>query len=280
MEVKLIPIPYEGTLSGTKGASEGPKAVVNMLFEQIEDYDLLIDQVTFGKVNFVKEKELDVKNLAPTAMVNFVKNYMDKVGNVFPIVLGGGHSVSIGAIQSMKEKHENLTVVQIDAHLDLRDDDSDYIGDFNGTPSKYAHSCVMRRARDFGCDSVQVGIREVYSKEMEYLEKEGIKDKVFFCPVKDDVDKILSKIDSKNVYITLDVDGLDPSIMPGTGTPVQGGLDWHFVLKLLKKIFESKNVVGADIVEVSPIEGSHLTEKSAAQLVYHIAGLKYKNKKN
>ena len=133
----------------------------------------------------------------------------------------------------------------------------------------------MRRAREFGCSTVHVGIRMIYSGEMEYAKKEGVTDKIFECPVDASPEEIIEKISSENVYITLDVDGLDPKFMPGTGTPVQGGLDWYFTIDLLKKLFEKKNIVGADIVEVSPLQQNPLTERGAAQILYHMIGFKY-----
>ncbi len=274
-EAVIIPIPYESTASGEKGTAEGPKEVIKQLTYQIEDYDRFIKTVTCEKVNITPLPELEVKNSKPEEMVEIVKKEVDKIKNTdkFPIILGGEHSVSIGAIKSLKEKYKDLTVLQIDAHLDLRDDDSDYNIE---NPSKFAHSCVMRRARDLGCSTVQVGIRIMYSGELEYAKKEKILDRIFECPVKAKPKDIIKKIGSKNVYLTIDVDGIDPSQMPGTGTPVQGGLDWYFTIKLLEKLFEKKNVVGADIVEVSPLPKNPLTERGAAQLVYHIIGFKYK----
>lgn len=269
-EAIIIPVPYEATASGEKGTAKGPKAVTKMLMEQVEDYDRFIEDVTFEKVNIKPVEELKVKDLTPEELVEAVKKEVGATDK-FPIILGGEHSISIGAIQTLKEKYEDLAVLQIDAHLDLREDDSDY----NKNPSRFAHCCVMRRARDLGCSTVQVGIRTMYSGEMEYVKKEGIADKIFECPVKAKPEKIIEAIDSKNVYITIDVDGLDPSYMPGTGTPVQGGLDWYFTIDLLKKVFEEKNVVGADIVEVKPLPNNPLTELGAAQLLYHIIGFKY-----
>ena len=273
-EVVIIPVPYEATASGEKGAAEGPKAVIEALTYQIEDYDRFVKSNTCEKVNIKPIEELQVKDLQPEKVVEVVKKKVDEIKNSdkFPIILGGEHSVSIGAIKSLKEKYKDLTVLQIDAHLDLRDDDSDYNIE---NPSKYSHCCVMRRARDLGCSTVQVGIRTIYSGELEYAKKEKILGTIFECPVKAKPEDIIKKISSKNVYLTIDVDGIDPSQMPGTGTPVQGGLDWYFVIKLLEKLFEKKNVVGADIVEVSPLPNNRLTELGAAQLLYHIVGFKY-----
>lgn len=273
-EAVIIPVPYEATASGEKGAAKGPEAVINVLTYQLEDYDRILESITFEKVKITPLEELKVRDLKPEEMVEAVKKEVDKLKKTdkFPIILGGEHSVSIGAIKSLKEEHKDLTVVQIDAHLDLRDSDSDYNID---NPSSFAHSCVMRRARDFGCSTVQVGIRMIHSGELEYAKKEKILDTIFQCPVKATPEEIIKKIKSKNVYLTIDVDGLDPSQMPGTGTPVQGGLGWYPTIDIIRKVFEKKNVVGADIVEVSPLPGSALTERGAAQLLYHIVGFKY-----
>jgi len=265
----LIPVPYEKTVSGRKGTADAPKAIIEMLNTQIENYDRFIKENTFDKVEIIPTDELDVRELSPEEMVKSVKSKMDNVDE-FSILLGGEHSVSIGAVKSFKEKFDDLAVVHIDAHLDMRDDDSDYNLE---NPSKYAHCCVMRRVREIGCSSVHVGIRSIYSKEMEYAKQEKIK--IFECPLEVDEKEIVNAISSKNVYITLDVDGIDPCHMPGTGTPVQGGLEWYFVIKLLKKIFKEKNVVGADIVEVSPLSENNITEIGAAQLLYHMIGFKY-----
>ena len=274
-EAIIIPVPYEATNSGEKGTRKGPKAVIDMLANQIEDYDRFVKAVTYEKININPAEELKVEGLTPEEMVKTVKKEVDKIKNSdkFPVILGGEHSVSIGAIKSLKEKYKDLTVLQIDAHLDLSDDNLDYNIE---NPNKFANCCVMRRARDIGCSTVQVGIRAVYSKEMEYIKKEKITNKIFECPIKVKPEEIIKAIDSKNVYLTIDVDGIDPSHMPGTGTPVQGGLDWYFTIELLKKVFENKNVVGADIVEVIPLPNNPLTELGAAQLLYHIVGFKYK----
>jgi len=265
-KITLISIPYEKTTSGRKGTSKGPEAIKKMLFEQIEDYDPYIKNTTFDKVD-IEEKEIDVKNLNPEEMVERVKSTLDKI-ETFPISLGGEHSITIGIINSLKEKHKDITIVQIDAHLDMLDKSPR----FNKSPTKFDHSCVMRRIREMNLKTVQVGIRVFDSDEIEYIEKS--KDTIFTCPIKVDIDKIIKKIETDNVYITIDIDGIDPSFMPATGTPVQGGLDWYFTIELLKEIFEKKNVIGTDIVEVSPIKNNNLTERGAAQLVYHLMGFK------
>ena len=272
-DVHVISAPYEKTSSYGKGQSKGPSAILESLNCQIEFYDKHADWETAKHVNIFQEKPLAIKNLKPEAMVKevskAVKNVLDR--KKFFVMLGGEHSVSIGAFDALSSKYKNnLTVLQIDAHCDLRDSDADY----NDNPSKFAHCCVMHRALDFGFKIVQVGTRTMYSKEKELIKKRELT--VFQCPMTADVQEIVNSIKTKDVYLTLDVDGIDPAHMPATGTPVQGGLEWYFVIDLFKELFRQKNVVAADITEVAPRQGDRLTEYGAAQLLYTMIGLKLK----
>lgn len=271
-----IPVPYEGTVSGGKGASKGPSAIIDAI-EQLEDYDRFLDTVTCNSVNIFLEEPLSVNGLEPHNMVKSVYEKTMEILNLnkFPLLFGGEHSISIGSIQAVKAKYSDLTVFQIDAHGDLRDDDSDYKSQ---DISKYAHCCVMRRAVEMGCRIVQAGIRELYSGEIDYIRKNNLTERVFQCPVRVPVGDIISVIDTDYVYLTIDVDGFDPSVMPETGTPVAGGLDWYFVIDLLKELFLKKNVVASDITEVSPFLPNNMTAKNAVQLAYMIAGLKFLKK--
>jgi len=175
------------------------------------------------------------------------------------------------------EKSKDITILQIDAHQDLRDDDRDY----SNNPSKYAHSAVMRRAHELGFPIVQVGIRTFSKYEYNFWQKNKNIIKVFpwtknaKIPA---INEIVKSIKTKKVYLSLDVDGIDPSFMPGTGTPVQGGLEWNYTLNLIEKLFQAKDVIGADIVEVSPQESSVLTEYGAAQLCYAMITNKFRKK--
>jgi agmatinase len=156
-------------------------------------------------------------------------------------------------------------VVQIDAHLDMRDDDSDY-NDLD--PSRYAHSCVMRRAREMGFRTCSVGIRAYARDEYRYARDESLP--VFEWGRGDEptVEAILDAIATERVYLTVDVDGFDPAVAPATGTPVPGGLSWAYGTRLVRELFRTREVIGADIVEVAPAPGSNLTEYAAAQLCY------------
>lgn len=280
-DVLLFGIEYDKTSSFGKGADKGPKAIIECFDTQLEIYE------RFTKTSPARDVKISsiilpgLKDKEPELMVKEVSSEIGKRINKhkFIIALGGEHSVSIGIFDAWtKTKLKNqATILQIDAHLDLRDDDSDY----SLNPSKFAHSCVMKRALDLGFKIVPVGIRAYADFEMETAKKNGVKYFEWPCDENKKLIKdILSAVKTKEVYITLDADGIDPSHMPATGTPVQGGLSWKFAFDLLKEIFKKKNVVGADIVEVAPRENDQLTEFGAAQLCYYMIALKFKDVKN
>jgi len=182
----------------------------------------------------------------------------------FVTLLGGEHSVSIGSIRAFARKYNDLTVLQLDAHSDLR---PEYEG------SKCNHACAMHEA-SYKTNLVQVGIRSMDVSEVEFLRPENLftsydirKNKYW----KEDVTNVLSE----NVYITIDLDAFDPSIMPSTGTPEPGGLLWNETLDLLKMVFRNANVVGFDIVELAPKEGIHAPDFMAAKLYYKLLSYKY-----
>ena len=171
---------------------------------------------------------------------------------------------------------KDTTILQIDAHCDLRNDDSDY----SAKPSQYAHSCVMRRASELGYPLVQVGIRTYSIHEHAYFSNPKNNVTVFEWGDKKipSIEEVLKSIKTKNIYLSIDVDGFDPAYMPGTGTPVQGGLEWWYGMELIERAVREKNLVAADIVEVSPMRDSVLTEYGAAQLCYTILANKFLKK--
>jgi agmatinase len=180
------------------------------------------------------------------------------------VVIGGEHSVSIGAIKAQAEKHKKLTVLQLDAHSDLRDE-------YHG--SKYNHACVMARAKEL-CQIVQVGIRSMDTCEKPRVDKrrmffaEDIRDK------RNWVNKVVSLLKG-NVYVTIDLDVFDPSIMPSTGTPEPGGLLWYEVLDLLRLVFRKTNVTGFDVVEMCPNSTNKAPDFLAAKLIYKLISYKF-----
>ncbi|MFA5778327.1 MAG: agmatinase [Candidatus Paceibacterota bacterium] len=279
-DVILVSAPYEKTASLRKGTVWGPEKVAEYLDTQIEFFGR---KFRVEVNDFVKIAHLYLDNLAklsPTQMVEKIKNNAIELleKNKFIFLLGGEHSVSIGVFQALAKKYKpkDVTILQIDAHCDLRENDSDY----SKNPSDFAHSTVMRHASKLGYKIVQVGIRTYSKEEYEYFSDKKNNIKVFEWGLRDKpkIEKILKNIKTKYVYLTIDIDGFDPSVMPGTGTPVPDGLKWKYGVKLIEKLIKKFNLIGADIVEVSPIPDSVLTEYSAAQLCYTIIANKFQKK--
>ena len=279
-DVVLMSAGYEKTASSHKGTVNGPRAVIKCLDTQIEFFDR---KFKVEVNNFVKIAHLNLGNLqkfSPAATFKKIKENCKNLGkkNKFIFLLGGEHSVSIGAFHALKEKFnsKDVTIVQIDAHCDLRKDDSDY----SEHPSNLAHSTIMRHASSLGFSIVQIGIRTYSKEEYKYFSNPKNKVKVFEWErgEKPKREQILKSIKTKNIYLSIDVDGFDPSVMPGTGTPVPGGLKWGYGTKLIEGLISKFNLGGADIVEVSPMRDSVLTEYSAAQLCYSIIANKFRKK--
>ncbi len=278
-DVVLLGASYEKTASSHKGTVKGPKAVVECLDHLLEFFDR---KLKLEPANFIKTYYEDlgkIQNLSPEATLKKIKSTCQKLlkDDKFIFLLGGEHSVSIGHFQALAEKYnsKDVTILQIDAHCDLRNDDSDY----SDKPSNLAHSTVMRRASELGYNIVQVGIRTYDKSEYEYFSNPKNNIKVFEWGLKKpSIEEILKSIKTKYLYITIDVDGFDPAHMPGTGTPVQGGLEWWYGLDLIEKAIKKSELIGADIVEVSPISDSVLTEYGAAQICYSMITTKFEKK--
>lgn len=279
---------YEKTASSRKGTASGPKAILKMLDSKLELFDRKYKNQPSDFIQIAEQDLGNISKLTPQKALEKITNECSKLieQDKFVFLLGGEHSVSLGLLTALSKKYnpKDVTVLQIDAHCDLRNDDSDYSDD----PTNLAHSCVLRRTHELGYNLVQVGIRTYAKMEYDYFTKNkktitvfewGHKDSalsaVFAVP---SINSILKSIKTKYVYITIDVDGFDPAFMPGTGTPVQGGLEWWYGVELIDKVSSTKNLIGADIVEVSPQKDSVLTEYGAAQLLYSIVANKFKNK--
>jgi agmatinase len=263
-KIVLIPVPYDGTSTWGKGADKGPEAFL-YASENMELYDIETDSEVYKQGVFLADPLTE--NSSPDAMVHSVhaaiKTNIKR--NKFVTLLGGEHSVSIGAIRAFNECFSNLSVLHIDAHADLRKE-------YNG--SKYNHACALYEANET-TNLVQVGIRS-----MDRLEKTVINtDNVFFAHdmVADDywMDNAINLL-GDTVYITFDLDALDPSIMPSTGTPEPGGLLWYETLEFMKRVFEEKNVVGFDIVELCPNDKDKSSDFLAAKLYYKMLSYKFK----
>lgn len=280
-DVVIVSAAYEKTASSRKGTVHGPKAILKCLDNKLEFFDRTYKcEVN----NFIKVAQKDlgrISGLSPEKALQKITDECEKLvtKGKFVFLLGGEHSVSLGLFQALS-KHidpKDTTILQIDAHCDLRDND----GDYSSHPSKYAHSCVLHRGNELGYKLVQVGIRTYSIDEYNYFSDPKNNITVFEWGNRNkipSIDEILASITTKNVYLTIDVDGFDPAHMPGTGTPVQGGLEWWYGMELIKRISSEKNLIGADIVEVSPMRDSVLTEYGAAQLCYSIIANKFRDK--
>ena len=278
-DVVIISAPYEKTASSRKGTRNGPKQVMKMLHSKLELFDRTYKQEPSKKIKIGEKNLGNINTLTPEKAVQKIKTEYRKLiaKNKFVFLLGGEHTVSLGALRALREKvnPKNVTILQIDAHCDLRDDD----GDYNAKPNKLAHSSVMRRAHELGYNLVQVGVRTYYKDEYKYFINPKNKIKVFEWGKKEvPTSEILKSIKTKYLYISIDVDGFDPAYMPGTGTPVPGGLSWYYGMELIEKAIKKSNLLGADIVEVSPMRDSVLTEYGAAQLCYSIIAHKFRSR--
>lgn len=257
----LLTVPYDGTSTFVKGADKGPQAILNAS-DSLELYDVQYQCEPCNAGIYTDDFKYDFSS--PDAMVQSVYqrvNHFLDMGK-FVTMVGGEHSVSVGAIIAMSERFQDLTVLQLDAHADLRDDYHDSI---------YNHACVMRRAQDYA-RVVQVGIRNVCTEEMHNVVPEN----VFYAHEIHDhdawMDRAIERL-TDNVYVSFDLDGLDPSILPATGTPLPGGLQWYPTLRFLEKVFRSKRVVGFDVVELCPQEGNYVSDVLAATLVYKMMAM-------
>ncbi|MHC4738658.1 MAG: agmatinase [Planctomycetota bacterium] len=261
--VVIIPVPYDGTSTWGKGADKGPQAIIEAS-ANMELYDIETDSQVHLKGIFTDEfiESLPLPEDVIEKVSERVNSHIEK--NLFTVVIGGEHSVSIGSIKAHAQKYKDMTVLQLDAHSDLRDE-------YNN--SKYNHACVMARARQL-CPIVQVGIRSMDSSEKQSMQKEN----VFFAKDiynnRQWIPKAVSKLSDK-VYITIDLDVFDTSIMPTTGTPEPGGLFWYDVLALLKAVFEKTNVVGFDVVELCPDSRNKAPAFLAAKLIYKALSYKF-----
>ena len=262
-KVVLIPVPYDRTSTWMKGADKGPSAIIEAS-THMELYDIETDSEVYKKGIFTAEPE-NYPEL-PEDMVDKVAEQVQKYleNGKFVVVVGGEHSVSLGPVKAHIKNYTDITVLQLDAHSDLRDE-------YNG--SKYNHACVMARIVEL-CPVVQVGIRSMDTSEKKTLDKNHV---IFASEIstnKNWIEKVLPKL-SKNVYLTVDLDVFDPSIMASTGTPEPGGLFWYDVLRLLRAVFEEKNVVGFDVVELCPEQSNKAPDFLAAKLVYKLLSYKF-----
>lgn len=261
-KVVLIPVPYDGTSTWQKGADKGPEAFLNAS-ENMELFDIETRSEVYKKGIYLAPPVTE--NTSPEKMVEAVykttKNYIKQ--EKFVTLFGGEHSISIGSIKAFQESFPDLTVVQLDAHADLR---PEYEG------SKCNHACAMHEASK-NTNLLQIGIRSMDISENEHMDE----NQVYFAHdlyEEWQVDAIGQM--TPNVFITIDLDAFDPSILPSTGTPEPGGLFWYETLEFLKMMFKKKNVVGFDIVELCPNKDEKSSDFLAAKLYYKMLSYKFK----
>ena len=295
-DVVLLGVPYEKTLSAMKGAADGPVAICDQLKYQVEDLDHRLfdlteerliemddNQDSFGLENIIKIHEChlkDVRRLNPEHMTQRVKHealdFLEK--GKFVVGLGGEHTVSLGLFSVVWELYKDITVIVVDAHSDGRDDTADY----DPKPKKLAHSTVIRRIRDMGVEIRQIGIRSMSSKELVHAARNGFKKDIFFARSwEGNFCKLLNSIKTENVYLSIDVDGFDPSVIPTTGTPEPGGLLWNPFMFFAKDLFASRNVRGFDLVEVSQGDDFSVADRirtayNAALLIHQLLCYKFR----
>lgn len=258
----VLPIPYDSTTSFQTGTREGPAAIIRAS-QQVELFDEELE-AECHKAGVATLDPLMPNMSGPEAMHKDVFNAAKRVvrDGKFLLGLGGEHSISSGLVRAVMTKHKKLSVLQIDAHLDLRD---------SWEGARHSHACVMRRCVDLGAKIVPVGIRNISLEEHRFLKRRKIEPiTARQCHTDDDwVDRVLNAL-GDTVYVTIDIDGFDPSFAPGTGTPEPGGLDWYQVTGLLRLVAAEKTIVGADITEVMPLPGQAVTEFLAARLGYKL----------
>jgi agmatinase len=262
----IFPVPLERTTSYEHGTRKGPAAII-AASRNMELYDEELEREPY--------KEIGIHTLPP---IDTMDGTLDEVltelftaqtalleDGKFPVALGGEHSLTPPLVSAVAKKYKDLSVLQIDAHADLRDQ-------YQANPA--SHACAMRRVLDF-CPAVQVGIRSLSEEEAKAIPK--LRTQVYWAkdiaraPLKSWIAKVLADL-SPRVYLTVDLDGFDPSVVPATGTPEPGGLDWYQVMSLIRAVADHKKIVGMDVVELLPQPGDHASDFLAAKLVYKSLG--------
>lgn len=264
-KIAVAQIPYDSTSSYGLGQRNGPYAILNAsryVDELLDTHEGKLIGLKPTDV-FTLDEIVVSKNSVPEAMEGIEQAVEKEIvsKNKKPLVLGGEHSISYGVVKALKKKYKDLSVLQFDAHTDL-------LNEYEG--SRFSHASVMRRILELGVPAVQVGIRNMNAEINDYISKnKAHAKKIHFAPGIPPIEKILKGL-TKNVYLTFDLDALDPSIMPAVGTAEPGGLLWNETVEAIEKISRKVNIVGADVVELCPIPGLEAPNFLAAKLVYQI----------
>ena len=264
-KIVVLPVPYDGTSTWLKGADKGPEAILEAS-ANMELYDIETDSEVYTKG--IATLDPVTENASPEAMSDAVEMKVAALLNdkKFPVILGGEHSVSIGAFRAFAKHYENYSVLQLDAHSDMRDS---YEG------SDHNHACVMARAKEMATVA-QVGIRSSCIEEKHNIEP----DRIFYAHEIKESSNWMYDVSEKlndNVYITIDLDVFDPAYMPSTGTPEPDGMNYREVINFLKLINERHNIIGLDVVELCPNDINKAPDFLASKLIYQILSMKFNN---
>ena len=268
-KVVVVPFGLEKTVSYGGGTKNGPREIIKAS-HQVELYD--------EELNCEPYKKIGIKTLKPFKIDKNIQAALRKISNInslllkkklFPLTLGGEHSITPGCIEPFTKNFKNLCILHFDAHADLRQS-------YNG--EKFSHASAIRRCLDHkNVSIISFGIRNISGSEVKYLNKNKSRIKIFWAKEKSkwNLQSFKKHIKNKNVYLTFDVDGFDSSIMPATGTPEPGGLFWDETLNILKIAAKNSNIVGGDINELSPIKGFNSYNFLVAKLAYKILSYKF-----
>ena len=274
--IRVLPIPYDATTCYNPGTRFGPSAILKASI-QLEEFNEDIAWDATQNLHFFVEDEIQLNVAGPQEMNDQIEKITLELleHEDFILALGGEHSISFPLISAHNRKYEGLHVIQIDAHADLRDS-------WNG--SSFSHACVMRRVAELGVRITQIGIRNVSQEGYEYLSSTSSKIHTWDADTirrEGNLERLLAylrKEIASPIYLSIDVDGLDPSVIPATGTPEPGGLMWGEVMAIVKTICLNHTVVGADVVELSPTSTLFYADYTTAKLCYKIVSYAYYNK--
>jgi agmatinase len=260
--IVVLPVPFDNTSTWIKGSSKGPRAIIEAS-RNMELYDIETGAEVY------RQGIHTAKGVTAHAAKDMVDNVYRKVGvflrdRKFSVVLGGEHTVALGAIRAHSEHFDNLSILHLDAHSDMRDS---YEG------SRYSHACVMARVKETADRIISVGVRSMDSSELININKNNIFYASDIHKSKDWIKKVVRKL-SGNVYVTIDLDVFDPSIMPSTGTPEPGGLGWYEAIELLERVSKSRHIVGFDVVELCPA-ANVAPDFLAAKLIYKLLSFRF-----
>jgi agmatinase len=269
--VVILPIPYEKTTTYVQGTKNAPAAILKASTNlELYDEELQIETFRIGIHTFPPMK---IENFEPSKVIQEIEARVATIliDGKFPVIIGGEHTVTIGAVRAIHHRYPSLKVLQLDAHADLRED---YMGD------PFNHACTMARVREI-CPVIQVGIRSISLEEIMLVRAKGWK--IFFFHEMEKrgnwVNEVMENLEGP-IYITIDMDFFNPSEVPAVGTPEPGGMGWSEATKFLREVIEKRNVIGFDLVELCPQRDSIRSEFFAAKLIYRLIGYRFASEIN